>query len=170
MTSNLASIALFLALVTSTTNAFTPTKAITSCKGNKWSTTYVPVKRVEFVSPPSTFQIRNAGFRCNLTSDADAEAAKLRLQASKLREENPEVVGVSVEELSAAVKSTDGTVYDDEPMIEAPRDNLSASMKERLMREASTGLDSNESQINVILYISIGVAILVLLGGQGILF
>jgi hypothetical protein len=43
-------------------------------------------------------------------------------------------------------------------------------MKERLRREASTGLDSNQSQTNVILYISAAVAVLVLLGGQGILY
>ena len=43
-------------------------------------------------------------------------------------------------------------------------------MKERLMREASTGLDADKKQTNVILYISIGVAILVILGGGGILY
>ena len=38
------------------------------------------------------------------------------------------------------------------------------------MREAGAGLDSNQSQTNVILYISIAVVALVALGGQGILF
>lgn len=38
------------------------------------------------------------------------------------------------------------------------------------MREASTGLDSEKKQTNVILYISIAVAILILLGGEGILY
>ena len=61
-----------------------------------------------------------------------------------------------------------GAVYDDE--VEAPRDNVSNAMKERLMREASAGLDSNQSQTNVILYISIAVVALVALGGQGILY
>ena len=105
-----------------------------------------------------------------MSADSEAEAAKLREQAQKLREEAAEAAGVSVEELTAASKNPDGTVYDDEPMLEAPRDNVSSAMKERLRREASTGLDSNTSQTNVILYISVGVAILVLLGGQGILY
>lgn len=47
---------------------------------------------------------------------------------------------------------------------------MSDSMKDKLRREASSGMDSNEKQTNVILYISVAVAILVLLGGQGILF
>ena len=38
------------------------------------------------------------------------------------------------------------------------------------MREASSGLDSEKKQTNVILYISIAVVILVLLGGEGILY
>lgn len=61
-----------------------------------------------------------------------------------------------------------GVVYDDE--VEAPKENVSNAMKERLMREAGAGLDSNQSQNNVILYISIAVVALVALGGQGILF
>jgi len=43
-------------------------------------------------------------------------------------------------------------------------------MRARLLAEASTGLDSEKPQTNVILYISVVVAILVALGGQGILF
>jgi hypothetical protein len=43
-------------------------------------------------------------------------------------------------------------------------------MKERLTREASTGLDSDSKQPNLILYISAAVLVLVLLGGQGILY
>lgn len=106
-----------------------------------------------------------------MSSDPEAEAAKLREQAQKLREEAAAAAGVSVEELTAASKkNSDGTVYDDEPMLAPPRENLSNSMKERLRREASTGLDSNQSQTNVILYISAAVIVLVLLGGQGILF
>jgi hypothetical protein len=38
------------------------------------------------------------------------------------------------------------------------------------MKEATRGLDSDQKQTNVILYISIGVVVLVLLGGQGILY
>ena len=43
-------------------------------------------------------------------------------------------------------------------------------MKARLLREASTGLDSDQKQTNVILYIVAAVALLVILGGQGIFY
>ena len=106
-----------------------------------------------------------------MVSDGETDVEKLRAQAQKLREEAAEAAGVSVEELTAASKpNADGTVYDDEPMLEPIRDPLSDSMRERLRREASTGLDSNSSQTNVILYISVAVVLLVLAGGQGILF
>ena len=105
-----------------------------------------------------------------MATDAEIDAAKLRAQAQKLREEAAEAAGVSVEELTTASKNADGTVYDDEPMLEPIRDPLSDSMRERLRREASTGLDSNSSQTNVILYISVAVALLVAVGGQGILY
>ena len=133
--------------------------------------------------------------RCStkICMSAEDEAAKLKEQAQKLREEAAAAAGVTVEELTA--KSSGGTVYDDEPMLDAPRENLSNAMKERLAREASTGLDSNAPQTNTstcprfwssffhtfptpdssyrnhaVLYISIAVVILVALGGQGILY
>ena len=105
------------------------------------------------------------------------EAAKLLEQARKLREEAAQMSGSSVEDeqvkqeevKSKAVISADGTYYDDE--IEPVRkDPLSADMRARLIREANTGLDSESKQTNVILYISIVVGILVVLGGQGILY
>ena len=43
-------------------------------------------------------------------------------------------------------------------------------MRERLLAEASSGLDSEKKQTNVILYISVAVAILVASGGSGILY
>jgi hypothetical protein len=43
-------------------------------------------------------------------------------------------------------------------------------MKERLKREASSGLDSEVKQTNVILYIIAAVGVLVLIGGQGTLY
>lgn len=64
--------------------------------------------------------------------------------------------------------SADGTVFDDEVPEYKPA--ISESMKARLLAEASSGLDADKPQTNVILYISIAVAILVALGGQGILF
>jgi hypothetical protein len=54
--------------------------------------------------------------------------------------------------------------------IPAQKQGISNSMKERLIREASTGLDPDRKQTNVLLYIIAGVAVLVLLGGQGILY
>jgi hypothetical protein len=43
-------------------------------------------------------------------------------------------------------------------------------MKERLIREASTGLDADQKQPNLILYIMAVVAVLVILGGKDILY
>ena len=43
-------------------------------------------------------------------------------------------------------------------------------MKQRLIREASSGLDSDQKQTNTILYVILGVVALVILGGQGILY
>lgn len=43
-------------------------------------------------------------------------------------------------------------------------------MRERLMREAGTGLDPDRKQNNVILYIMVGVAVLVVAGGAGIFY
>mmetsp|Transcript_29200 Transcript_29200/g.42853 ORF Transcript_29200/g.42853 Transcript_29200/m.42853 type:complete len:150 (-) Transcript_29200:361-810(-) len=106
-------------------------------------------------------------------SEAD-EATRLMEQAKKLREEAAAMSKENEEEAASAVSvnasvSADGTFYDDEvdPQIKDP---LSDNMRQRLMREASTGLDSNQKQTNVILYISVGIAVLVALGGQGILF
>lgn len=47
---------------------------------------------------------------------------------------------------------------------------ISDSMRQKLMAEASTGLDSEKKQDNVILYIIGAVSLLVLLGGQGIFY
>ena len=47
---------------------------------------------------------------------------------------------------------------------------LSDNMRARLVAEASTGLDSDKKQTNVLLYIMAGVAALVLLGGGGIFY
>ena len=52
----------------------------------------------------------------------------------------------------------------------APKEGISDAMKQRLMREASTGLDPDAKQTNVILYIIIGVAVLVIAGGAGIFY
>ena len=119
-----------------------------------------------------------------LRMSAEDEAERLRAQAAKLREEVAEATGSTSKSALAAAEleaeaeqqtgtstvqlNADGTVYDDE--TPEYRDPLSDSMRARLMKEASTGLDSNQKQTNVILYISIAVAVLVLLGGQGILY
>ena len=52
----------------------------------------------------------------------------------------------------------------------AQKEGISDSMKQRLLREASTGLDSDQKQTNVILYIVAAVALLVIIGGQGIFY
>jgi len=62
-----------------------------------------------------------------------------------------------------------GAIYDDEVEDYNPNP-LSNTMRDRLLAEASSGLDSNKSNTNVILYICVGVAILVAVGAQGILF
>merc|ERR1719253_1230348 len=112
-----------------------------------------------------------------LRMSAEEEAERLRAQAAKLREEVAEATGKSAAETASAAPApaeqqqqqvqvnADGTVYDDE--MPEYRDPLSDSMRTRLMREASAGLDSEKKQSNVILYISVAVAVLVLLGGQG---
>lgn len=64
---------------------------------------------------------------------------------------------------------TSGTYYDDE-VEPAPKVGISDSMKERLMKEASRGLDSEQKQDNVLLYIIAAVGVLVILGGQGIFY
>jgi hypothetical protein len=43
-------------------------------------------------------------------------------------------------------------------------------MRDRLRREASTGLDSESKQTNVLLYVILGVAVLVAAGGAGVFF
>jgi hypothetical protein len=56
-------------------------------------------------------------------------------------------------------------------MDSAPKkEGLSDSMRARLMKEASTGLDSDQKQANVLLYIILGVAVLVIAGGAGIFY
>jgi preprotein translocase subunit Sec61beta len=168
MTSSYTAI-LFIALVAAA-NAFAPSE-MPSARKSAASTSYAQMKRVSGFG--ASFNSRNRvcnGGVCRMAS-GETDVEKLRAQAQKLREEAAEAAGVSVEELTAASKpNADGTVYDDEPMLEPIRDPLSDSMRERLRREASTGLDSNKSQTNVILYISVAVALLVLAGGQGILY
>lgn len=155
------------AMAATVTTAFAPT--------DRPRTSYVPMKRVGYASTPLQPNNNNSRRRCtsgicrHMATESETEAAKLKEQAAKLREEAAAAAGVSVDELMT--KSVDGTIYDDETdEAQKPRENLSNSMKERLKREASTGLDSEKSQPNVILFISIGVAILVALGGQGILY
>jgi hypothetical protein len=159
-------------LLVVTANAFSPSEMPTARK-NAASTSYAQMKRVGFAAAPPPFHNRrvcNGGGVCKMATDAEIDAAKLKAQAQKLREEAAEAAGVSVEELTTAAKNADGTVYDDEPMLEPIRDPLSDQMRQRLMREASTGLDSNSKQTNVILYISVAVVLLVLAGGSGILY
>mmetsp|Transcript_49596 Transcript_49596/g.142739 ORF Transcript_49596/g.142739 Transcript_49596/m.142739 type:complete len:146 (-) Transcript_49596:67-504(-) len=66
--------------------------------------------------------------------------------------------------------SADGTFYDDEVDSAPKKQGISDDMRARLVKEASTGLDSNQKQTNVLLYIILGVAVLVVLGGAGIFY
>ena len=59
---------------------------------------------------------------------------------------------------------------DDLQVEPAQKEGISESMKQRLLREATTGLDSDQKQTNVILYIIAAIALLVILGGQGIFY
>lgn len=130
---------------------------------------FTPMKRIQGSSLTGSSSVRSLNTLLRM-ADAD-EAAKLLEQARKLREEAAVMAGVDEEEEAAAEVnvSADGTFYDDEvsPVV---KDGLSSSMRERLIREASTGLDSEQKQTNVILYISIAVVLLVIAGGGGILY
>lgn len=132
------------------------------------ASSYAPMKRTSFISPSQKF-----GRPCVvLNGAAEDEAERLREQAKKLREEAATLSGKDEEpqpsEKEVAAEKQSGDLYDDE--VAPYKDPLSDTMRARLMKEASTGLDSNQKQTNVILYISIAVAVLVLLGGQGILY
>jgi len=62
-------------------------------------------------------------------------------------------------------------LYDDEIEPEAYVSTpLSNSMRDKLMKEASSGLDSEQKNTNVIVYIAAAIAVLVVLGGKGILY
>lgn len=56
--------------------------------------------------------------------------------------------------------------YNSEPV----KAGISDSMRQKLMSEASSGLDSEKKQTNVILYIMGAVGVLVILGGAGIFY
>ncbi len=132
-----------------------------------------------FTVHPVTFTPTTTSHRCRqirfMSNDAMAEAERLREKARQLKEEVAELSGTTVEEMEAtsveeekAVDTKSGNLYGDE--VEAYRDPLSDGMRAKLMKEASTGLDSNQKQTNIILYISVTVAILVALAGSGILY
>jgi len=65
-------------------------------------------------------------------------------------------------------KPTGGDLYDDE--VEPYVNPLSDSMRAKLMKEASSGLDSEVKSTNTIFYIGAAIAVLVILGGKGILY
>lgn len=169
MMTNISVSLVLLAVLAVTASAFAPAESPSNgSRSKQWSTSsYAPMKRVGFAGPPSSTYRRNGGSVNKMSSDPQAEAAKLREQAKKLREEAAEASGMTVEEMNAAAQSG-GSVYDDEVPVE--RDTMSSGMKERLMREANAGMDSNQASPNFILYISVAVAILVALGGSGILY
>eukprot|EP00586_Coscinodiscus_wailesii_P014581 CAMPEP_0172491702 /NCGR_PEP_ID=MMETSP1066-20121228/22563_1 /TAXON_ID=671091 /ORGANISM="Coscinodiscus wailesii, Strain CCMP2513" /LENGTH=162 /DNA_ID=CAMNT_0013260871 /DNA_START=136 /DNA_END=624 /DNA_ORIENTATION=- len=143
------------------------------------SAKFAPMKLNKFVTPPSITRTINKKDipdilnTLNMAGDAEAEAQRLREQAQKLREEvasmsPPPVEEAKTEEVVVQTVQKSGDLYDDE--VAEYKDPLSDTMRKRLMAEASTGLDSDKPQTNVILYISLGIIVLILLGGQGILY
>ncbi len=116
-----------------------------------------------------------------MSQDAQAEAEALREKARQLKEEAAALSGTTVEameasepkkekveEVAVAKLNADGTFYDDE--VAEYKDPLSDNMRARLMKEASTGLDADKKQTNVLLYIMAVVGVLVIAGGSGILY
>ncbi len=116
-----------------------------------------------------------------MSQDAQAEAEALREKARQLKEEAAALSGTTVEameasepkkekveEVAVAKLNADGTLYDDE--VAEYKDPLSDNMRARLMKEASTGLDADKKQTNVLLYIMAVVGVLVIAGGSGILY
>mmetsp|Transcript_970 Transcript_970/g.2493 ORF Transcript_970/g.2493 Transcript_970/m.2493 type:complete len:138 (+) Transcript_970:107-520(+) len=95
---------------------------------------------------------------------SNAAAKKMPASILKMSE------GSSEKEDVASKISADGTFYDDEIDSAPIKTGISDSMKQRLMAEAATGLDSETKQTNVILYVCVAVAVLVALAGQGILY
>ncbi|GAX13764.1 hypothetical protein FisN_30Lh052 [Fistulifera solaris] len=106
------------------------------------------------------------------TATAFAPSNQPKFQRARLISGRPQLRFMSEDPNSEVSKAPQGTFYDDEvnPDSYAPKVGISDSMRERLKREASRGLDSEQKQTNVILYISIAVALLVVAGGSGILY
>mmetsp|Transcript_16815 Transcript_16815/g.34664 ORF Transcript_16815/g.34664 Transcript_16815/m.34664 type:complete len:130 (+) Transcript_16815:107-496(+) len=113
-----------------------------------------------FLSSTNAFSLQQS----RAVEGLQSRAASKRMLASilKMSEGDQEDVQSKI--------SADGTFYDDEIDTAPIKSGLSDSMKAKLMAEASTGLDSEKPQTNVILYISVVVAVLVALGGSGILY
>jgi len=123
------------------------------------------------VRPPSfTPMIRREG-----SSEVGGAALSLSLlsrQSSRIfmsdgGEMDDEAVKAELEK-AVALAQEPKALYDDQVIDKKPA--LSNSMRDRLLQEASSGLDSEKPQTNVILYISVIVAVLVGVAGQGILF
>ena len=132
----------------------------------------LPAVITAFTLQPATFTPMTTSHKCRhvrfmANKDAKGEAERLREKARQLKEDAASLSGKTGQE-SSKKSASSNTVYDDE--VKAYKDPLSDSMRARLMKEASTGLDPNAKQTNVLLYISLVVVALVALGGSGILF
>lgn len=79
-------------------------------------------------------------------------------------------ISLRMSEEESPKTSLDGTFYDDEVDLTPVKPAISNAMRDRLLAEASAGLDSESKQANVLLYIMGAVAVLVLLAGQGIFY
>lgn len=113
-----------------------------------------------FLSSTDAFSVQQS----RAVEGLQSKAASKKMLASILKMSEGE------QEDAQSKISADGTFYDDEIDTAPIKSGLSDSMRAKLISEASTGLDSEKPQTNVILYISVVVAILVALGGSGILY
>lgn len=153
-----------MATITTTTTAFTSVE-----KQPAKTSSYAPMKRVGFVTPRELFIFNLCYFLSlyvHISRLISNVLHQFLLNIAPSFNRNRCTNGVCM----SSDPKADGTVYDDEPMLEPERDPLSNTMKERLIREASTGLDSDKPQTNVIAIIGVVVAILVAVGGKDILF
>ena len=94
----------------------------------------------------------------------------LNSPSSPQERESKEATTASEDLQVADVEQSNKPLYDDEYALEEV-ENLSNSMKDRLLKEAQgLGADPNAKSEPLILYISAVVAVLVIVGGKGILY
>ncbi|GMH84431.1 hypothetical protein TrVE_jg5159 [Triparma verrucosa] len=131
------------------------------------------LSRPSFVSSRSL----SSPLRPSLALLAGDSPEELLAAAQKLREAAAEMEGKTAEEAAAetvsksVVAKSSGDLYDDEVDEPDPRQGLSDTMRDRLLREAQgLGADPNSKQENYIVWVAVVVGVLVVAGGKGILY